>query len=265
VITVSPPISTELQRIYALPRPPAVVLNAPVVDPAEGSRPSLRQVVGLPDSTPLVVYSGMMTTARGVHTAIEAMRSLPGVHLALVCVPHTETWSVRKLRPLATQAGLDARVHFLDPVRPGEVVDFLRSADLGLLPFLHFPSHEMALANKMFEYVNAGLPVVVSDCRTQAEFVRSHRIGEVFRAGDATGLADAVRRVLGDRATYATAVQDPALLEQYSWRRQEEVLRGVYAEVLDRPVEWTGGTADGMVMDLRESPRSLATPAPATP
>jgi glycosyltransferase involved in cell wall biosynthesis len=144
------------------------------------------------------------------------------------------------------------------------VVDFLRSADLGLLPFLHFPSHEMALANKMFEYVNAGLPVVVSDCRTQAEFVRSHRIGQVFPAGDAAGLADAVRRVLGDRETYATAVDDPELRERYSWRRQEEVLRSVYAEVLDRPLEWTDGTADGMVMDLRESPRAFDVPVAVT-
>ena len=135
----------------------------------------------------------MVTTARGVQTAIEAMRSLPGVHLALVCVPSTQNWSVTQLRPLVTQGGLEDRVHFLEPVRPGQVVDFLRSADLGLLPFLHFPSHEMALANKMFEYVNAGLPVVVSDCRTQAEFVRSHRIGEVFAAGDPAGLARAVR------------------------------------------------------------------------
>ena len=158
VITVSSPISAELQRIYRLPHPPAVVLNAPVADPSEGSPPQLRQVVGLPDSIPLVVYSGMMTTARGVHTAIEAMSLLPGVHLALVCVPHTGTWSVRRLRPLATQAGLDARVHFLEPVRPGEVVEFLRSADLGLLPFQHFPSHEMALANKMFEYVERRAP-----------------------------------------------------------------------------------------------------------
>ncbi len=82
VITVSPRISAELQRIYRFPRPPAVVLNAPVVDRPEAPPPTLRRAVGLPDSTPLVVYSGMMTTARGVHIAIEAMKLLPGVHLA---------------------------------------------------------------------------------------------------------------------------------------------------------------------------------------
>jgi glycosyltransferase involved in cell wall biosynthesis len=254
VITVSPPIAEALQRVYQLDRRPAVVLNAPVIDPPRGPRPALREVVGLPDGVPLVVYSGMMTKARGVHTAIEAMLSLPDAHLALVCVPHTETWSVRQLKPLSTQLGLDDRVHFLNPVGSGEVVDFLRSADVGLVPLLHFPSHEMALANKVFEYLNAGVPVVVSDCRTQAEFVREHRIGEVFPAGDPGELAAAVRRVLADRPRYASAASDPELLVRYSWRHQEDVLREVYADVLGTRLEWVHGGPDGLVMDLTESP-----------
>ena len=260
VITVSPPISQALQRVYQLDRAPAVVLNAPVTDPPRGPRPALREVVGLPDGVPLVVYSGMMTEARGVHTAIEAMLSLPDAHLALVCVPHTETWSVRQLKPLSTQWGLDDRVHFLNPVGSGEVVDFLRSADVGLVPLLHFPSHEMALANKVFEYLNAGVPVVVSDCRTQAEFVREHGIGEVFRAGDPAGLAAGVRRVLADRSRYASAASDPELLARYSWRHQENVLREVYADVLGTPLEWVDGGSDDLVMDLTESPTARVRP-----
>jgi glycosyltransferase involved in cell wall biosynthesis len=206
----------------------------------------------------------MMTTARGVHTAIEAMLSIPGAHLALVCVPHNDTWSVRQLRPLATQWGLDDRVHFINPVGSGAVVDFLRSADVGLVPGLHFPSHEMSLTNKMFEYMNAGVPVVVSDCRTQADFVRRHRIGEVFTAGDPAGLADAVRRVLADRPRYARAAGDPELLARYSWRQQENVLREVYADVLGTPLDWVDGETQDLVMDLTETPAATPALTPAT-
>ncbi len=265
VITVSSPISAELQRIYRLPHPPAVVLNAPVADPSEGSPPQLRQVVGLPDSIPL---RGLQRDddhgPRRPHRDRgdePATRRPPGSGLRS---PHRTRgvsagcghWPRRRVStPECTSSNRCAR---------GRWWSSCGLADLGLLPFQHFPSHEMALANKMFEYVNAGLPVVVSDCRTQAEFVRRHRIGEVFRAGDAAGLADAVRRVLGDRATYATSASDPEFLERYSWRRQEEVLRGVYAEVLDRSLEWTDGPSDRAVVNLRESPRIPHTPAPVT-
>jgi glycosyltransferase involved in cell wall biosynthesis len=209
--------------------------------------------MGLAEGVPLVVYSGGVTKARGVHTAIDAMEYLPQAHLAIVCVPHNDTWAVRQLRPMADRPELAGRVHFLNPVRPGEVVDFLRSADVGLIPGLHFPSHEMSLTNKMFEYMNAGVPLAVSDCRTQAEFVRRYGVGEVFRAGDPKDLAEAVARVLGDQARYAAAASDPELLDRYSWRRQEEVLLGVYAEVLGRPLSWVDGADDPrVVVDLGE-------------
>ena len=254
VVTVSPAIAEALQRRYALPRRPAVVLNTPVRDPPGPNRPSVRETADLPAGTSLLVYSGVVTHARGVHTAIEAMAKLPEAHLVVVCVPHTETWAVQRTRPLADEFGVADRVHFIDPVPSGQVVDFLESADIGLIPILHFPSHEMSLSNKMFEYLGAGLPVVVSDCRTQADFVRSNAVGEVFRAEDPTDLADAVERVLDDRPRYAKALDDPQLLDQFSWHRQEEVLRDIYGQVLGRELHWRDPDDLRRVVDLSERP-----------
>ena len=238
VVTVSPTLAEALQHRYALPRRPAVVLNTPVRDTPGANRLSVRETADLPANTALLVYSGVVTHARGVHTAIEAMAKLPDAHLVVVCVPHTETWAVQRTRPLADEFGVADRVHFIGPVPSGQVVDFLESADIGLIPLLHFPNHEMSLSNKMFEYLNAGLPVVVSNCRTQADFVRSHGIGEVFRAEDPTDLADAVQRVLDDCPRYAKAVDDSELLDKFSWRRQEEVLRDIYGQVLGIELHW---------------------------
>ena len=254
VVTVSPAIAGALRRRYALPVPPAVVLNTPVREPPQPSRPSVRAAVGIETGTALLVYSGVVTHARGVHTAIEAMTKLPAAHLVVVCVPHTETWALKRIRPLADEYGVADRVHFIDPVPSGQVLEFLESADVGLIPILHFPSHEMSLSNKMFEYLNAGLPLVVSDCRTQAEFVRSHGVGEVFRAEDPADLAEAVQRILDDRAPYVKAVNDPDLLDRYSWRRQEEVLREVYAQVLGRELRWLDPADSRQVVDLNERP-----------
>jgi glycosyltransferase involved in cell wall biosynthesis len=254
VITVSPAIADALREKYGLAKRPAVVLNTPISDPPGAGRPSVRVAVGLPDEIPLVVYSGVVQHARGVHTAVEAMTILPEAHLVVVCVPHNDTWAVRQIRPLPEKLGVSDRVHFINPVPPGEVIEFLRSADVGLLPILHFPSHEMALANKLFEYLNAGIPVVVSDCRTQAEFVQEHGVGEVFPAEDVKAMVAAIRRVLDDYPRYANNVADPALLDRYSWARQEEVLRGVYSEVIGRKLTWTENRGVGQLLDLMERP-----------
>jgi hypothetical protein len=49
-----------------------------------------------------------------------------------------------------------------------------------------------------------------------------------------------VRRVLEHRPRYAKALDDPQLLDRFSWHRQEEVLRDIHGQVLGR--ECTGAT-----------------------
>ncbi|MFK4085131.1 glycosyltransferase family 4 protein [Kribbella sp. NPDC020789] len=235
VITVSPAIAQTLRKRYGLPLEPAVVMNSPRL--AGDSRAAaevvgIRERIGLPDETPLMVYSGGITRARGVETAIEALPELPEVHLAVVCVPIVAMRSVEALRKLAANIGVEDRVHYLEPVAPADVVPFLRTADIGLIPILRFPSHEMALPNKVFEYVFAGLPVVTSDMPSLHDFVGRTGIGEVFEAEDPYDLAVAVRQVLATPAAYREAVSRPELLREVSWESQSDRLRALYADLL---------------------------------
>ncbi len=234
VVTVSPQLAEELQRRYALPRLPDLHLNVPLPSAvAATDGPSLRETCGLAEGVPLLVYSGGVTTARGVQTAVEALPELPGVHLAVVAVPHTRTHACNALKATAARLGVADRLHLVEPVAPDEVIGFLRSADVGLIPLLHFGSHEVALTNKLFEYGYAGLPLVVSDCRAQQEFVTEHGVGLVHPAGDAAALAEAVRAVLADPARFRAAREaaEPAL-KVYAWEAQEASLWALYRELL---------------------------------
>ena len=242
VITVSPAIADALLEKYQLASRPAVVLNIPSVDPpGDEAVRTLREVCGLGQDVPLLSYSGGMNRARGVHTAIEAMAQLTDAHLGLVCVPHNDTWFVRQLREQVAEMGLGDRVHFVNPVGPGQVVDYLRGVDVGLIPGLSYPSHEMSLPNKLFEYLHAGVPVVSSELESLGEFLRENGVGVTFPAEDSAALAAAVRIILADPERYATAVADPDLVARYSWSSQAERLRAVYDELLGTHLAGTHG------------------------
>jgi glycosyltransferase involved in cell wall biosynthesis len=232
VITVSPPLAGALQQRYDLPALPAVVLNIPPDDASAEAVLGIREVVGLDPSVPLAVYSGGVQAARGVQTAVAALPHMPEVHLAVVAVPHTRTTAVQRLAESARSLGVADRLHLLEPVPPHEVSSFLATADVGLIPLLHYGSHEMALTNKLFEYLHAGIPVVVSDCQAQAEFVREHGTGTVHRAEDPVDLARAVREALARNDELRAASSDEALLARYSWEGQEPTLVEVYAGLL---------------------------------
>lgn len=236
VVTVSPPLAEALRARYRLDRLPDVVLNVPPLGSSgsAGDRAaSVRRAAGLDDGVPLLVYSGGVQAARGVETAVEALVHLPDAHLAVVAVPSVHTPAVAAVRTRAEQLGVSDRLHVLPPVPPDQVVAFLTGADVGVIPLKHFGSHEMALANKLFEYLHAGVPMVVSDCRAQAEFVREHGVGEVHRAGDGADLAAAVRRVLAESDSVRQRMTDPALLERYTWQAQARTLQRVHRELAE--------------------------------
>lgn len=252
VVTVSEPIADALVQRLGLGRRPAVVLNIPVLSTNSAAAPSLRQAAGVGDDVPLLVYSGGITPARGIATLVEALGELSGVHLAVVAVPATGTPYLDDVLAAATLAGTRDRVHVVPPVGVADVVGYLSQASLGVHPLVHVAGHEMALPNKLFEYLHAGLPVVVSDVRLMADFVQEHGVGRVFTAEDPAALAAAVRAVLAERDTYVAAIRgQPELRERYSWERQAEVLLGVYRDLLGDQVHAPDGPLDPAALEER--------------
>jgi glycosyltransferase involved in cell wall biosynthesis len=233
VLTVGAAVADAIAGHYRLDRTPTVVLNTPVLGAAMRPGPRVRDAAGVDEATPLLVYSGGLKQVRGVDVTIRALSHLPSAHLAVVCVPHARTALAGELRALATDQGVAGRVHFVDPVPSDDVVSFLESADVGIQPMLGgIVNHELALPNKLFEYLHAGLPMVVTDLQELGRFVRDHRLGETFRSGDPADLAASVEKVLVNPQPYRRAAAEPGLRAEYSWERQAEALVTAYDELL---------------------------------
>lgn len=256
IITVSPALAEEIAKTYHLNQLPAVVLNAPSRTQRRITGPTIRELLALNEGIALLVYSGGVQAARGVLTAVEALQYLPDVHLAIVAVPNTQIRGATDAVEFATKLGVRDRLHLLDPVPSADVSSFLSSASLGLLPLMHFGSHEVALANKLFEYLHAGLPVVVSDCRAQAQFVREYHVGAIHEAGNAHDFARAVREALSTRADSTAHIRNSGLVDTYCWERQEAVLAGVYRDLLgSERITEAAGSVDPGVAERRSYPR----------
>lgn len=250
VVTVSETLAGMLRSDHRLAATPTVVLNAPAaVRPADQAGtadagvPDLRDRLGLDADVPLLVYSGGCAPARGLATVVDALPALPGVHLALVVADDDP--DVPALLDRARERGVGDRVHRTGYVPADQVTALLAGADVGLVPLLHRPNHEISLVTKYLEYLHAGLPVVTSDVREMAGFTREHRLGEVFTAGDADGLAAAVRAVLADRGAYAQRVRTSQAVAATAWPHQARRLLAVYDAAVERAARRPPGARIG--------------------
>lgn len=236
VLTVAGPIAEALQQRLHLQERPVVVLNVPVLRERRAVERDVRADAGVQHDQPVLVYSGGLHWARGIGVLVDGLAALPEVHLAIVTVPFPHPM-VPGLLARADEIGVAERLHVLPPVAQDMLLDYLASATIGVHPLdAGSPNHDMALPNKLFEYLHAGLPLVVSDARTMAQFVTKYHLGAVFQTGDAADFAQAVRNVLAGKFPIADGGQRRELIVRFSWQQQEPVVWNAYAAVTGWPV-----------------------------
>lgn len=168
------------------------------------------------ERAPNVVYLGGLTEIRGAREMAAAIERVehPGARLVLAGTGRTEVAGDR----------IEAR-GWLD--RDG-VAEVLREARVGLLVLHPVPAHLDSLPIKLFEYMAAGIPVVVSDFPAWRELVGD--AGILVDPLDVDAIAGAVDTLLADpeAAEAMGALGRAAVAERYAWEAEAERLLSLY-------------------------------------
>lgn len=151
------------------------------------------------DSMPLLVSVGRLVEQKDHATAVRAMAAIPEGVLAILGEGHLRD----DLEALVTELGLEERVVLTGNVDPSEVRDALAAADVVVLPSV-WETFGMVL----LEAMSTGTPMVVSDCAAHREVLGD--AAAYHSVGDADGLAEGVRRILGDESMAAALTEQMA-------------------------------------------------------
>jgi glycosyltransferase involved in cell wall biosynthesis len=226
VITVSDGIAQRLRARYRLVRTPTVVRNVSAL--AADGRPGLRASLGLAPDTPLVLHQGAPAPARGCEVLVDAVARLPGVHLAFL--GDAEPSYAAGLRTLIAQHGLGDRVTLLPSVPLEDLLAHTAEADIGVTLLQDTClNHRLALPNKLFEYIAAGVPVVAADLPETRRLVESYGVGWCVPSWDPTALAGALHSGLHGPHDPALRERLARAAEQLCWSREQARLLSLYA------------------------------------
>jgi len=234
VITVSDSIATRIQIDHNLAKKPFLVLNAPSRSRLQVTEfsPSVRKVCNLRPEVPLVIYSGGIHISRGIDLLVSSLEFLPHVHLAMTT--NNQSWYIEELKSKAASFGASDRLHFVPYVSPEEVVPYISSANIGISPLpADVVNYDLALPNKLFDYIQARLPLVVSNCAEVSKLLEQYPLGQTFDWQDPKALASAVTLVLSETEEYLARYQNlNSKLQEFTWEAQEVELLKAYEVAL---------------------------------
>lgn len=90
-------------------------------------------------------------------------------------------------------------------------------------------NHRLALPNKLFHAVRAGVPVVAANLPELHAVVLRYGLGRLYTPGDASSLATAVQAVASDYTGYVEAVRKAR--PELAWEHDSRVLAEAYASL----------------------------------
>ncbi|USR41533.1 glycosyltransferase family 4 protein [Ectopseudomonas hydrolytica] len=215
-------------RAYGIARP-LVLQNRPREQQLLASE-RIRQELGLSEPWPIVLYQGGVQQGRGLERLVRVAALVPEAYFVFIGGGRLDA----SLRQIAQELRLENRVRFIPTVALADLPSYTASADIGVQPIENTClNHYTTDSNKLFEYVQAGLPVVASDLPEIRRIVRQHDLGLLVPAGDSEALADALRRMVADvRLRQHHAQRARAAAAALSWEVQEHLLVELYRRIL---------------------------------
>jgi glycosyltransferase involved in cell wall biosynthesis len=220
VTAASPGIADAYAAEFGVERP-TVLLNVF----SKAKAPERASPCGTAEPRPSVYwFSQQAGPQRGLECAvfaIAAARSKPHLYIRGTLAPgFGET-----IMALARGVGVADRLHLLPPAPPSQMEALAAGYDVGLVGETgHTPNRRIALTNKQFTYILAGVPALMSDIPAHRTFAATAEGAvSIFAAEDPASLARAMDDWLGNAERLA-AVRTTAFRlgqETFNWETEQ--------------------------------------------
>lgn len=226
-----------VQQHFALAKRPVVLLNTPpfkahIPSPLRSSLPlpiSHSSTLPISHSSTLTGYQGVIHHGRGLAPFMKAMTQMPDVHLVVIGDGPAQP----DLARLSVELGVADRVTWYGSVPYDELHALTCGLDVGLCLIEPVSmSYEYALPNKLFEYMMAGVPSLVTDLPALHDHIIRHPVGVlVERELSPAAIVGAMERVM--QTTTREAMQEACRdIRDLSYDRQASIAVALIREHL---------------------------------
>jgi len=228
MITVSNSIADLYRKEYGVD--PAVILNvAPSTDELIAyNRDNLR--VGKDDL--LVIYQGSgINPGRGIMELVNAMTMLERVRLIIAGSGDM----IEEVKQAVSVKGLRSNVIFLPRMKWEEMMQFTMICDAGLsLDPDNCLNQRFSLPNKLFDYIAAGIPAIVSPLPEVSSVISHYACGLILSHVTPYTIAGALERLRDDRELLAE-LKEKALEARkvLNWENEKVKEQEFFRNVID--------------------------------
>ncbi|WP_221418073.1 glycosyltransferase family 4 protein [Fulvivirga kasyanovii] len=181
-----------------------------------------------------IVYTGDTGLRRGTDTAIMALNILkeeiPNVKLILVGQNSEDV----VLHKLVKSLKLEDYVTFEGWQDVTLFPSYIEAAEICICPLKRNLHHDTTFANKIFQYMAIGKPIVASDCPAQKHVLEQEECGLIHEAGNENDLAEKILTLYHDSALKKQLGKNgyKAIESRWNWDVTKKQLINLYETIV---------------------------------
>lgn len=225
VITVNESIASLYEKEYGIK--PVVVRN---ISPfREVVKKIDRIAFGLPEDKSILILQGSgINIHRGAEEMVEAMNFVDNAILLIVGGGDV----IETLKMMTDKLNLNKKVFFLPKQPYDQLFNLTCISDIGLtLDKDTNINYRFSLPNKLFDYIQARVPVLASPLPELKKIITAYEIGDFIPSHDPAKIAKKVNEILANQELMAKWKKNINFAaSQLNWENEEQQLKNVYVK-----------------------------------
>lgn len=172
----------------------------------------------------IILYQGAVNVGRGLDLIIDSMAFLPDFKFVIIGTGDV----IDELKEYVEHNKLTERVVFLGRINPKELKSITPQADVGVSVEEDLGlNYRYALPNKLFDYIQAEVPVLVSNLPEMKNIVTNYNVGEIIEERSPEKVALLIKKILSTK--YTSNLQKAK--KELIWKYEEEKLLNFFSNL----------------------------------
>lgn len=181
IIVLSNNYKNNLIQKYSFFKPENIIVYPNVIDFERFKKFPIKQL-NLKIETLTIFYFGGVAERRGIFDAINVLKSVleKGYNITLLIIGPVDKADKKRFFKEINKKEVKNNIKYISWIDVSELPSYLNISDICIAPFHKNPQHESGIANKLFQYMYGGKPIIASDCAPQKELIESNNCGIIF-------------------------------------------------------------------------------------
>jgi glycosyltransferase involved in cell wall biosynthesis len=179
----------------------------------------------------ILIYQGALNKDRGIETIIKSMQFINNCKLIIAGKGDLEV----QLKDLATNLDLDKKIKFTGNLDFETLYELTSKAKIGLsIEYGNSLNYKYALPNKIFDYIQAGVPILCSPLQEIVKIIEKYQVGVILENNNEVSLAKLINELICNEE-YLTKLNNNCKIAaaELHWENEEKILLKMFNDLRD--------------------------------